>query len=250
MLKSATIGSAVCVLATTLACSVSTPLTPAPSPANTFAKAPDGSNLKATAPKLVSPINNDTISNERPIFVIEPSDGQFAKIAFFYEFELTDDAGTVVRRDTSDTTQFQLPVTLGFDSPYRWRARAVLEPGIGPWSGQARFFTPKPPTLGRPTRNSSYDEWKVYFEQVRAARGIGPTVQTSAFAATRADLLAVDADWQNGWRGDMRARIFLPVPGCNGTAANNPSPPTCAFGRTVDVGNIGQTWQWVVRGQT
>ena len=68
---------------------------------------------------------------------------------FFYEIELTDDAGALVRTDTIDTTQFQLPVTLGFDSPYRWRARAVLPPGIGPWSGQARFFTPKPPTLGQ-----------------------------------------------------------------------------------------------------
>ena len=250
MLKSAMICSAVCVLATTLACSVSTPLTPAPSPANTFAKAPDGSNLKATAPRLISPTNNDVISNERPIFVLDPSDGQYAKMTFFYEIELTDDAGALVRTDTIDTTQFQLPVTLGFDSPYRWRARAVLPPGIGPWSGQARFFTPKPPTLGRPTRNSSYDEWKAYFEQVRAARGVGPTVSTGGLSATRADFLAVDADWQNGWRGDLRARLFLPVPGCNGTAANNPNPPTCAFGRTVDVGNIGQTWQWVVRGQT
>ncbi len=250
MLKSATICGAACVLATTLACSVSTPLTPAPSPANTFAKAADGSNLKATAPKLVSPVNNDTIANERPIFVLEPSSGEFANITFFYEIELTDDAGALVRSDTIDTTQFQLPVTLGFDSPYKWRARAVLPPGIGPWSATGRFFTPKPPTLGRPTRNSSYDEWKAYFEQVRAARGIGPTVSTAALAATRGDFLAVDADWQNGWRGDLRARLFLPVPGCNGTAANNPSPPTCAFGRTVDVGNIGQTWQWVVRGQT
>src|SRR5262245_11890622 len=117
MLKSVTICSAVCVLATTLACSVSTPLAPAPSPANPFAKAPDGSNLKATAPKLISPINNDTISNERPIFIIEPSTGNFANITFFYEIELTDDAGALVRTDTIDVTQFQLPVTLGFDAP-------------------------------------------------------------------------------------------------------------------------------------
>jgi hypothetical protein len=138
-------------------------------------------------------------------------------------------------------------VTLGFDSPYQWRARAVLEPGIGPWSSQARFFTPKPPQLGRPTRTSSGGEWKTWFEQVRALRGIGPTVSNAALSATRADLLAVDADWQNGWRGDLRARIFLPVPGCNGTAANNPNPPSCAFDRTVDVGNIGETWRWIQR---
>src|SRR5262245_14479451 len=129
MLKTATICSAVCVLATTLACSVSTPLTPAPSAENTFAKAPDGSNLKATAPRLVSPINNDTIANERPIFVLEPSTGNFANITFFYEIELTDDAGALVRSDTIDTTQFQLPVTLGFDAPYRSEERRVGEEG-------------------------------------------------------------------------------------------------------------------------
>src|SRR5262245_36097238 len=125
--------AAICALtaiATTMAgCSVSTPLTPAPSPANTFAKAPDGSNLKATAPRLISPINNDTIANERPIFVLEPASGEFANITFFYEIELTDDAGALVRSDTIDTTQFQLPVTLGFDAPYRSEERRVGEEG-------------------------------------------------------------------------------------------------------------------------
>src|ERR1044071_2852761 len=119
MVRTATICGAVCVLATTmLACSVSTPLTPAPVPANTFAKAADGSNLKATAPRLISPINNDVISNERPIFTLDPATGQYANLTFFYEIELTDDAGALVRSDKIDTTQFQLPVTLGFDAPY------------------------------------------------------------------------------------------------------------------------------------
>lgn len=246
MVKTATICAALCVLVTTLACSVSAPLTPAPSPANTFAKAPDGSNLKATAPKLISPINNDVIANERPIFVIGTAEGQFAKLTFFYEIELTNDAGELVRTDTIDTTQFQLPVTLGFDSPYRWRARAVLPPGIGPWSTQGRFFTPKPPQLGRPTRTSSGGEWKAWFEQLVQLRN-QPTVSVAAMATLRPDLLAVDADWQNGWRGDFRARMFLPVNGCNGTAANNPNPPACAFDRTVDMGDLGGPWRWVQR---
>src|SRR5436190_6906432 len=99
MLKWVTSCGAACVLATTLACSVSAPLTPAPIAANTFAKAADGSNLKATAPRLVSPINNDTITSERPTFVINPSDGLFSKQTFFYEIELTDDAGALVRTD-------------------------------------------------------------------------------------------------------------------------------------------------------
>jgi hypothetical protein len=250
MVKTATICGAVCLLAATWACAVSTPLTPAPAASNSPAKAADGSTLKANAPTLVSPVNNDRIPNERPTFVIDSADGQFAKVAFFYEFELTNDVGELVRTDVTDTTQFQLPVALAFDAPYRWRSRAVLDNAVGPWSGQARFFTAQPPQLNRPTRTSSYDEWKVWFEQVRQLRNIGPTVSVGGLAATRADLLAVEADWQNGWRGDLRARLFLPVPGCGATAANNPNPPTCAYSRTVDVGNIGQTWQWVVRGQS
>jgi len=250
MVKTATICGAVCLLATTVACGVSTPLTPAPAASNAATKAADGSTLKATAPTLVSPVNDDRIPNERPTFVIDGADGQFEKVAFFYEFELTNDAGELVRSDVTDGTQFQLPVSLAFDAPYRWRSRAVLNDAYGPWSGQARFFTALPPTLNRPTRNSSYDDWKIYFEQVRQLRNIGPTVSVGGMAATREDLLAVEADWQNGWRGDLRARIFLPVAGCPGTAANNPNPPRCAYDRTVDVGNIGQTWQWVVRGQT
>jgi hypothetical protein len=249
MLKSVTICCAVCVLATTVACSVSAPLTPAPSPANTFAKAPDGSNLKATAPRLISPVNSDVIQNERPTFIIEPSDGQFTKLTFFYEIELFDGAGALVRTDTIDVTQFQLPVTLAFDAPYTWRARAVLPPGVGPWSSSAKFFTPKPPQLGRPTRNTSEEEWRKWFFNLIEVRGAGPTVSFNGMAITRPDLVAVEADWQNGWRGDYRARLFLPVPGCNGTAVS-PTAPRCAYGRTVDVGDLGRPWQWIYRGQT
>ena len=250
MVKTATICSAVCVLATMLACSVQTPVTPAPTPVNAPKTAADGSTIKATAPTLVSPINNDVIASERPTFVINTATGLFAKVAFFYEFELSNDAGQLVRSDTADTTTLQLPVTLAFDSPYRWRARAVLDGGnIGPWSSQGRFFTPKPPELGRPTRSSSNEEWRLWFFQLVRLRN-QPTVSVAAMAALRVDLLAVDADWQNGWRGDLRPRLFLPAPGCNGTAANNPSPPFCAFSRTVDVGDIGGPWQWVYRGQT
>jgi hypothetical protein len=247
MVKTATIYAAVCVLAASLACAVSTPLTPAPPATNAPATAPDGSTLKASAPKQVSPVNNDVVPNEQPTLVITGATGDFANRPFFYEFQLTTDAGDLVRADTIDGLQWALPLTLAFDTPYRWRARAVLQGANGPWSGTARFFTPRPPQLNKPTRQSSPEDWRKWFEDVRNLRGIGPTVSNAALAATRADLLAVEADWQNGWRGDLRARIFIPVPNCNPTAANNPSPPACAFGRTVDVGNIGETWKWIVR---
>lgn len=249
MVKTATICGAVCVLATTLACSVSTPLTPAPAASNAPATAADGSTLKSSAPSLVSPINNDRIPNERPTFVINGAAGQFANVAFFYEFELTNDVGELVRTDITDGTQFQLPVALAFDAAYRWRVRAVLDNAAGPWSGQARFFTALPPQLGRPTRNSPDEEWRVWFFNLLQVRNAGAVVSFNGMAVTRPDLNAVEADWQNGWRGDYRPRLFLPVAGCNGTALS-PTAPRCAFGRTVDVGDTGRPWVWVFRGQT
>jgi hypothetical protein len=187
------------------------------------------------------------VPNEQPTFVITSASASFANRPFFYEFQLTNDVGDLVRSDVIDGLQWALPTTLGFNSPYRWRARAVLDGAVGPWSVQGRFFTPQPPQLPKPVRTSSPEEWRMWFESVRQLRNVGPNVSVAGLNATRGDLLAVEADWQNAWRGDIRARMFLPVPGCNPTAANNPSPPSCAFNRTVDVGNIGQTWQWVVR---
>jgi hypothetical protein len=58
----------------------------------------------------------------------------------------------------------------------------------------------------------------------------------------RGDLLAHGSDFQNGWRGDMRPRMVLPVPGC--PIANRPDVPLCSYNRTVDLGNYGGAWQW------
>lgn len=235
-------------LLTTLACDVTAPLTPAPQkPQGTVGSGAAGETLKASAPTLVSPINNDVIPNEQPIFLISGATGSYASRPYFYEFQLTNDAGDLVRGDIVDGLQWALPATLGFNTAYKWRVRAALDGAYGPWSSQGRFFTPQPPQLPKPVRTSSAGDWQKWFEEVKKLRGVGPTVSLGGLQATRADLLAVEADWQNGWRGDLRARIFLPVPGCNPTAANNGNPPACAFDHTVDVGNIGQTWQWVVR---
>ena len=79
----------------------------------------------------------------------------------------------------------------------------------------------------------------------RKSRGAGPTVTHSALALLRPDINARGADWQNGWRGDYRPRIFLPVPGC--PSAISPNPPPCAYDRTVDVGDWNGPWQWLPR---
>jgi hypothetical protein len=63
-------------------------------------------------------------------------------------------------------------------------------------------------------------------------------------AALRGDLVARGADWQNGWRGDYRPRLFLPVPNCPPPTAN---APDCSYDRTVDIGDFGGPWQWIPR---
>jgi hypothetical protein len=63
--------------------------------------------------------------------------------------------------------------------------------------------------------------------------------------AMRGDLVARGADFQNGWRGDVRPRLFLPVPGC--PIANRPDVPACSYSRTVDLGGYGHEWRWIVR---
>jgi len=63
--------------------------------------------------------------------------------------------------------------------------------------------------------------------------------------AMRGDLVARGADFQNAWRGDIRPRLFLPVPGC--PPATSPNVPSCSYNRTVDLGNYGRPWAWIPR---
>ena len=51
-----------------------------------------------------------------------------------------------------------------------------------------------------------------------------------------------------GLRYRFRPRIFLPVRNC--PPPTSPSAPACTYSKTVDVGNYGEAWQWIVRGPT
>ena len=90
------------------------------------------------------------------------------------------------------------------------------------------------------------DQWRAWFFNLVASKGL-PNATLGAMQATRNDLLAVGADWQNGWRGDLRARIFLPVLNCS--PPSNPSAPSCAYTKPIDVGEngLGGPWSWVPR---
>jgi hypothetical protein len=147
-------------------------------------------------------------------------------------------------------------MTMG-DLPYQttffWRTRGSDGSKESPYSNTLSFATPQPPPLPSPTGPGSAagdsatwttEQWRTYVFGLIAQKG-GPVVSDGGMHAIRGDLLARGADFQNGWRGDLRPRIFLPVPGC--PPANAPGVPDCSYNRTVDLGNYGQPWEWLPR---
>jgi len=232
---------------TMLACDVATPLTPAPAkPASSTAA--DGTTLKVSAPTLVSPVNDITTDGTRPVFNVTPVAGQFSTSVpgLTYEFELDNDAGSAIDRTFVAGTSWEYPTPLSPDTPFRWRVRATSGSATGPWSSVGRFQTPKQRVA--PAVTASIEEWHQWFNDLVKEKG-QPTCSLNALIAIRPDVNAAGAEFQNAFRGvgEMRPRMFLPVPGCPGNAVNNPSPPGCAFNRTVDIGNFGGSWQWVPR---
>ena len=219
----------------TLACSVSTPLTPAP-PQSGSGAAADGSTLKVGAPTLVSPINDTVITTQKPTLSIAKATGQFsATTVFQYEFELQTDAGSVLVRGTVSGTDFTVPDNLVVNSAFRWRARAVLNGGVGPFSPTGRFQSPK---VQNPTASSSNDDWKNWFFQLIVLRGVGPTLTVQALLALDPDFVAVGVIQETDSARNPRGRLYLP---------NNSGDK---FARSVDLGTFGGPWQWLPRGGT
>jgi hypothetical protein len=229
-----TIASA-CALAATLACTVETPLTPAAVAPPGAGAAADGSTLKVGAPGLVSPINDVVLTTQSTTLVISGASGQFANAALSYEFELQTDGGSVVRSAVVGGTSYAVPDALVVNSAFRWRARATLSGAVGPWSSLARFQTPR---ITNPTAASSNEEWRVWFENLRIARNVGPTLTAQALQALDADLKAAGVLQETDSAGNPRGRLYLPVNSGD------------RFARSVDLGNFGGAWQWLPRGAT
>jgi hypothetical protein len=221
------------------------------------------------APTPVSPIGGELTSG-RPALTVNNGGVQGRAGAVDYWFEVAHDQALsriIVQqsapRSNGATTSTQLP-DLPAGSLLYWRA-AGLGPRVqGPWSQTQSFRTPAnappPPPTPSPNPNPSpapgcnapgnpanwsNDQWRECVFSLISTRGAGPTVTHSALALLRPDINARGADWQNGWRGDYRPRIFLPVPGC--PSAMTPNPPPCAYDRTVDVGDWNGGWQWLPR---
>jgi hypothetical protein len=136
-----------CLLALAIACNRA-PSAPSDADAgllSTTDAAADGSTLKVLPPNLISPIDDHRLDNRRPTLVVANTSGRFVNRSFFYEFQLTDDGGNVVRSETvgegESSTSWAYPDDLELDRAYHWRARARLGSAVGPWSGVGRFFT-------------------------------------------------------------------------------------------------------------
>src|SRR5262245_2349824 len=149
-------------LSAAIGCGVQTPLAPKPTGGGSSGTAADGTTLKVGAPTLVSPINDTSVTVQRPVLTISPVAGQFttAPASLQYEFELQNDAGAVITRATVSGTTYTLQADTGTNVAYRWRARAVSGASFGPFSGIGRFLSPR---LAVPGIGASYDEFRTYF---------------------------------------------------------------------------------------
>jgi hypothetical protein len=223
------------------------------------------------APVPMSPVSGLVASSTRPVLVVNNAGvvGRAGRVEYWFEVSLDQAFSKLiiqqgVERSSGAQTSLQMP-ELPSSTLLFWRVAGFNGTIAGPWSLTQSFRTPAgapppgpppppPPSPGPPAAgcsasgspaNWSTDQWRECFFALVAARGVGPTVTSSAMAALRPDLVARGADWQNGWRGDNRPRIFLPVPNC--PAPTNPSAPECTYSRTVDLGDVGAPWQWIPR---
>jgi hypothetical protein len=226
--------AAISALSTTMACAVDTPLTPGIAPGSTSAPA-DGSTLKVGAPTLVSPANNAVVQDQRPTLSVNPVTAQFSSIPLQYEFELQNDTGVPIVRDTVNGTSYQVPA-LVINTAYRWRARATYNGGVGPFSNTGRFTTPN---LTTPTVSSGDAEWRTWFFALIQLRNVGPNTSVEGLAAMEPDLTTAGVLVQKTSAGQIRPRIYLPT-----------GNPNNLYGRTVDLGDLGKPWQWLPRGST
>jgi hypothetical protein len=155
-------------LAIAIACSkpASSPSAPsAASPAQvdetTDANA-DGTLLKASAPRLQSPINAQRLTTEQAVtLVISNSVATYVPTEVFsYRFEVLNAAGAVIYTSPNvaggaGTTSHTVPVALPEDQTYQWQARAVSQGVTGSISSRASFVIEAPEGYAR--GNELYD---------------------------------------------------------------------------------------------
>lgn len=102
-------------------------------------------------PTLLSPINNASVSNQRPSFVLVDAPHQGTPIAVTYVIEVSTDTAFSAKvavwqfNESPSQTTFPSPSDLPGGVQLFWHARAFESPVIGPWSDTQAFRTPAPP---------------------------------------------------------------------------------------------------------
>lgn len=208
-------------------------------------------------PGPIAPINDAVVSNLHPKFSWTNAQKIGSPDGTSYLVELSDSstfavsATAAVPEHASGQTGVESPEDLPVSKQLFWRVRAFDSNNTGPWSAIQSFKTPSKGSgtggcsfPGAPA-NATTEQWKECVFGLIVKRGVGPTVTIEGIWTLRPELNAMGAEWQNGWRGDPRPRIFLPVPNC--PSATNPSAPDCSYSRTVDMGDFGGPWQWIPR---
>lgn len=137
------------VLAVSLACGQSNPISPS-GPANAaFGAAPDGSTLKIAAPTLTSPADNFQFLAGSGSVTLTWTNvvGTYAAFPVTYEVEVKNAAGTVVANPKAlpttagDTTSWVVSPALVAETNHTWRVRATFGQAFGPWSSGRQFKT-------------------------------------------------------------------------------------------------------------
>jgi hypothetical protein len=225
------------------------------------------------APTPISPVGGQTTASTSPVFSVTNGglQGRTGHVQYWFEVALDQSFTRTLVQQGSDRNPSGTTTTtiagLPANSLLFWRAAGFNGSVAGAWSTVQSFRTPAAPApdpgpapgpgptpppapgcsaAGSPA-NWSDEQWRVCFFSLITARNAGSTVSHHGMSVLRPDLNARGADFQNGWRGDYRPRLFLPSPGC--PPATTPNVPACSYSRTIDLGDVGAAWQWVVRGQ-
>lgn len=213
------------------------------------------SPVRIDAPIAMAPAGRLNYNNP-DFFVVNGNIEDTSNVSYRFEVSPTADfsqiaAAVTVPVSSTRNTMMSLG-SLAYGGTYYWRAIGTDGNTDSAYSNTLSFTLPSgpnaawsaDPVASIDSASWTTAQWKAYFFELVATKG-GPTVSDAGMRAMRGDLVAHGADFQNGWRGDVRPRLFLPVPGC--PIANRPDVPECSYNRTIDFGSYGREWDWIPR---
>ena len=216
-------------------------------------------------PTPQSPAHGQTLSSNTATLVMANGKVEGRAGSVIYRVQVARDQGfgdivsvAEVPRSSGAQTSHTTP-SLPMSTLLYWRVFATNGILTSPASQVQSFKTPTPAPPPPPPGGGggggsggggtpvdwTVAQWKAFMDDLIARKG-GPTVTYDALSRMKADINALGADWQNGWRGDYRPRLHTPVKGCPPPTAG-PNVPNCTWDQVIDLGDWGGRWQWVPR---